>query len=63
MICTFCSDARPTKSEDENGDWWIQLDELPTRDENDSPLLVVLYIQMMHKLSFNEALKLFFFLA
>uniref|UniRef100_A0A0R3RYZ8 USP domain-containing protein n=1 Tax=Elaeophora elaphi TaxID=1147741 RepID=A0A0R3RYZ8_9BILA len=35
------NDARPTKSEDENGDWWIQLDELPTRDEeNDSPLLI-----------------------
>ncbi|KAL3990716.1 Ubiquitin carboxyl-terminal hydrolase family protein [Acanthocheilonema viteae] len=35
------NDTRPTKSEDENGDWWIQLDELPTRDdENDSPLLI-----------------------
>ncbi|MCP9265238.1 Bm2, isoform a [Dirofilaria immitis] len=35
------NDTRPTKSENENGEWWIQLDELPTRDEeNDSPLLI-----------------------
>ncbi|EJD75911.1 hypothetical protein LOAG_17033 [Loa loa] len=35
------NDTPPRKSDDENGDWWIQLDELPTRDEeNDSPLLI-----------------------
>ncbi|CAG9536041.1 unnamed protein product [Cercopithifilaria johnstoni] len=35
------NDTRPVKSEDENGDWWIQLDELSARDEeDDSPLLI-----------------------
>ncbi|VDK83254.1 unnamed protein product [Litomosoides sigmodontis] len=39
--CKKLNNARPTKSEDENGDWWIQLDELPARDEeSDSPLLI-----------------------
>ncbi|EJW80321.1 hypothetical protein WUBG_08770, partial [Wuchereria bancrofti] len=35
------NDTLPTKSEDENGDWWMHFDEMPIRDEeNDSPLLI-----------------------
>ncbi|VIO89329.1 Uncharacterized protein BM_BM2 [Brugia malayi] len=35
------NDNLPTKSEDENGDWWMHFDEMPVRDEeNDSPLLI-----------------------
>ncbi|VDM98577.1 unnamed protein product [Thelazia callipaeda] len=28
------NDMRPSKSEDDNGEWWIQLDEMPTQDDN-----------------------------